>query len=298
MSDNEMPDFVKVEAFLEEAAKEMEEKPIKREHGDSGDELPSRGSVSDHRDRGDRDRDRTRARDGRPEASYRGRDRSRDRDRDRSYRESNNGERNRSRERRRKEGSQSNKDADTDEGDGRTSRRHDRSRERNRGGRGSRGDRDDRRGDFYSGGGRARSRSPRRDGDRYRAGRDHGRDRSRDRRRNDDDRRGSGRRIPTPPEEPTEDDRDKRTIFVQQISARAETRHLRQFFEAIGPVVEAQIVKDRVTGRSKGYVQLPPPFSHVVILGRVEISNDPMRIIRDLELFSENHSMSSFVYMC
>lgn len=50
----------------------------------------------------------------------------------------------------------------------------------------------------------------------------------------------------------TEDDRDKRTIFVQQISQRAETRHLRSFFEAIGPVVEAQIVKDRVTGRSKG----------------------------------------------
>lgn len=29
-------------------------------------------------------------------------------------------------------------------------------------------------------------------------------------------------------------------------------RHLRAFFEAVGPVVEAQIVKDRVTGRSKG----------------------------------------------
>ena len=54
--------------------------------------------------------------------------------------------------------------------------------------------------------------------------------------------------------EVTEDDRDKRTIFVQQISQRAETRHLRQFFETVGPVVEAQIVKDRVTGRSKGYV--------------------------------------------
>ncbi|KAL1598884.1 Phosphatidylinositol-3-phosphatase SAC1 [Paraconiothyrium brasiliense] len=58
------------------------------------------------------------------------------------------------------------------------------------------------------------------------------------------------RRTPTP--EPTEDDRDKRTIFVQQISQRAEMRHLRAFFEAVGPVVEAQIVKDRVTGRSKG----------------------------------------------
>jgi RNA-binding protein 39 len=27
---------------------------------------------------------------------------------------------------------------------------------------------------------------------------------------------------------------------------------LRTFFERVGPVVEAQIVKDRVTGRSKG----------------------------------------------
>jgi RNA-binding protein 39 len=64
--------------------------------------------------------------------------------------------------------------------------------------------------------------------------------------------RKAGRRDKTSTPEVTEDDRDKRTIFVQQISQRAETRHLRAFFEAIGPVVEAQIVKDRVTGRSKG----------------------------------------------
>ncbi|CAI9632667.1 unnamed protein product [Alternaria burnsii] len=113
-----------------------------------------------------------------------------------------------------------------------------------RGGRGGR----DRGGDFYSGGGRPRSRSPRdRGNDRYR-------DRSRDRRpRNGGDERRNSRRNATPPEpEVTEDDRDKRTIFVQQISQRAETRHLRTFFERVGPVVEAQIVKDRVTGRSKG----------------------------------------------
>jgi RNA-binding protein 39 len=249
MSDIDMPDAMKVEALLEEAAKEMEDKTATETHraSQSGDDAPRGGS-----DNRDRDRDRAR-RDGRPSDGHR-----RDRSRERTHRESNNGERHRSRERRRKDGSQSIKDADTDEGDDRTSsRRHDRSRERPRGGRGDRGDRDGRRGDFYSGSGRARSRSPRRDGDRYRAGRDHGRDRSRDRRpRPDDDRRGSGaRRNPTPPEEPTEDDRDKRTIFVQQISARAETRHLRQFFEShCGAVVEAQIVKDRVTGRSKGYV--------------------------------------------
>jgi RNA-binding protein 39 len=239
MSDTDMPDAMKVEALLEEAAKEMEDKTATEAHraSQSGDDAP-RGSEN-------RDRDRAR-RDGRPSDSHR-----RDRSRDRSHRESNNGERHRSR--------------DTDEGDDRiSSRRHDRSRERARGGR---GDRDGRRGDFYSGSGRARSRSPRREGDRYRGGRDHGRDRSRDRRpRVEDDRRGSGaRRNPTPPEEPTEDDRDKRTIFVQQISARAETRHLRQFFEShCGAVVEAQIVKDRVTGRSKGYVLFSPSCSEFV----------------------------------
>lgn len=253
MPDTEMPEAMKVDALLEEAAKEMQEKEkkqtaINHRNSHSGDDT-ARGS-----DTRDRDHDRDRARDGRL-SDMPPRDRGRDRDRYRAHRESNSGERNKSRERRRKEGSQSNKDADTDDGEDRYARRHDRSRERARGGR---GDRDGRRGDFYSGSGRARSRSPRRDGDRYRAGRDHIRDRSRDRRRADGDRRGSGRRNATPPEEPTEDDRDKRTIFVQQISARAETRHLRQFFEVIGPVVEAQIVKDRVTGRSKGYVFFPP----------------------------------------
>lgn len=66
-----------------------------------------------------------------------------------------------------------------------------------------------------------------------------------------DDRLGGGRRR-TPTPEPTEDDRDKRTIFVQQISQRAETRHLRQFLEHIGPVVEAQIAKwERGYGMSR-----------------------------------------------
>ncbi|KAL5115712.1 Phosphatidylinositol-3-phosphatase SAC1 [Pleosporales sp. CAS-2024a] len=120
------------------------------------------------------------------------------------------------------------------------------SRERYRGA-GRRGGRGDGGGDYYSGGGRPRSRSPRRDrDDKYRV-----RDRSRDRRGGREE-RGTARREKTTSPEVTEDDRDKRTVFVQQISQRAETRHLRAFFEAVGPVVEAQIVKDRVTGRSKG----------------------------------------------
>ncbi|RYN44138.1 hypothetical protein AA0112_g206 [Alternaria arborescens] len=212
-----------VEALLEETAREVEMKDAERTASSEARDTDSRRDDrhSDRRDRRDRSRDRG----------------------DR-HRESN-GDRRRSRDRdhRRRDGSRprSSKGADTDEDRDRPRRSSSRDR---RGGRGGR----DRGGDFYSGGGRPRSRSPRdRGNDRYR-------DRSRDRRpRNGGDERRNSRRNATPPEpEVTEDDRDKRTIFVQQISQRAETRHLRTFFERVGPVVEAQIVKDRVTGRSKG----------------------------------------------
>lgn len=95
-------------------------------------------------------------------------------------------------------------------------------------------------GDYYDGRSRvrSRSRSPRRDNNQ---------DSSRGRRGSDEHGR-RGRNSGTPPE----DDRDKRTIFVQQISQRTRTIHLREFFEQVGPVIEAQIVKDRVTGRTKG----------------------------------------------
>ncbi|TKA73572.1 hypothetical protein B0A55_07912 [Friedmanniomyces simplex] len=58
------------------------------------------------------------------------------------------------------------------------------------------------------------------------------------------------RRARTP--EPTDDERDRRTVFVQQLAIRLRTKYLKQFFEQVGPIVEAQIVKDRVSGRSKG----------------------------------------------
>jgi RNA-binding protein 39 len=41
-------------------------------------------------------------------------------------------------------------------------------------------------------------------------------------------------------------------VFVQQLAARLRTRELKDFFEKVGPVAEAQIVKDRVSNRSKG----------------------------------------------
>ncbi|TGJ80437.1 hypothetical protein E0Z10_g8323 [Xylaria hypoxylon] len=110
-------------------------------------------------------------------------------------------------------------------------------------------------GDFYrSGRGareRSRSRSPRRH---YRPRDDH-RDRD-DRpqyRSRDEDKHRNGR---TPKRDATpvltEDERDRRTVFVQQLAARLRTKELKEFFEKVGPVNEAQIVKDRISGRSKG----------------------------------------------
>jgi len=118
-----------------------------------------------------------------------------------------------------------------------------RSRSRDRGGRG--GPRDDDDGDrYYRPGPRDRidRRDPRHDDSR-----------NGDRRDRRDDRRDGGRRERrrTPPE-PTDDERDRRTVFVQQLAARLRTKELMTFFEQVGPVKEAQIVKDRVSGRSKG----------------------------------------------
>ncbi|KAG0648948.1 RNA-binding rsd1 [Hyphodiscus hymeniophilus] len=111
-------------------------------------------------------------------------------------------------------------------------------------------------GDYYRGGGRmrSRSRSPNRNFYRPRDRRD--RDDAdappREDRRNRNERRKSRspKREGTPPL--TEDERDRRTVFVQQLAARLRTKELIGFFEKVGPVKEAQIVKDRVSGRSKG----------------------------------------------
>lgn len=130
-------------------------------------------------------------------------------------------------------------------------------------------------GDYYRGGGRARSRSRSPDDDRHyrplgprRRERDdpHDLDRYRQRERDRDrvDRRDRGgrpprrSRSPRRPAEPepklTDDERDRRTVFVQQLAARLRTKDLIRFFEKVGPVKDAQIVKDRVSQRSKGQV--------------------------------------------
>ena len=202
------------------------------------------------------------------------RDRYRDRSRDRDRRH-----RDRSRDRLKK-----NKDADGDVAMGSPKSERTNGRESHRSKRRSRSRDSDRRhsrrhrdsadaddsirssgGDFYRGGGRARTRSRSPDGDRYyrpgvRARRDDD-DRVRDRspRR---DRPAGRRRTPSPKAkeptpQPTEDERDRRTVFVQQLAARLRTKELIAFFEKVGPVKEAQIVKDRVSGRSKGYASEP-----------------------------------------
>lgn len=127
------------------------------------------------------------------------------------------------------------------------------------------------------------------DGDYYRSGRGGGRDRSRSRsprrhyrprddhrdrddrgqyRSRDEDRPRNGR-TPKGDATPvlTEDERDRRTVFVQQLAARLRTRELKEFFEKVGPVNEAQIVKDRISGRSKGCVIRPlPPLPLATLL--------------------------------
>ncbi|KAB5583659.1 hypothetical protein GE09DRAFT_1079603 [Coniochaeta sp. 2T2.1] len=174
--------------------------------------------------------------------------RDRERERDRKHRERSPGRRSAHRD----SPSDAGKDTPRSDAGSHKSRRRSRSRD-DSDRRHSRRHRD---GDYYrSRGGRSRSRSPNRY---YRPRGDDRRDRDdRSYRRRDDDkddrrggRHGSARAATPPPL--TEDERDRRTVFVQQLAARLRTRELKEFFEKVGPVAEAQIVKDRVSNRSKG----------------------------------------------
>ena len=186
------------------------------------------------------------------------RDDSRDRDRDRKRRD-------RSRDRRHdRDGDGALNSPRSDRGSINGSlkgRKRSRSRDEDRRHRRERED-DDRRnaaGDFHRSG--RRSRTPEderyyRPGEAPRARRDD-RDRERDRDSTKRERKRSTspkKKEKTPEPQLTEDERDRRTVFVQQLAARLRTKELIQFFEKVGPVKEAQIVKDRVSGRSKGFV--------------------------------------------
>jgi RNA-binding protein 23/39 len=162
------------------------------------------------------------------------RDDSRDRDRDRKRRD-------RSREHRRgRDGDDDMRSPRSDRGSANGSHRE-RRRSRSRGDDRRRSRRDN---DHYQ----RRSRSPR-DDRHYRPGSHRGEDDRKDRSRRSTSKEAKGK---TPEPQLTEDERDRRTVFVQQLAARLRTKELIQFFEKVGPVKEAQIVKDRVSGRSKG----------------------------------------------
>lgn len=154
----------------------------------------------------------------------------------------------------------------------RSSRREDRSRRHDSRDRDRRGDdrrdhrRDERRESDRSHGGRRRSRSPRRDSRHQEAGGD---SRSNAHASTEVDRAhhgGSNRqdqRRPSPVAPISEEERDQRTVFVQQLAQRLRTKELIKFFEKAGPVRDAQIVKDKISGRSKGvgYVEFRSPES-------------------------------------
>lgn len=70
-------------------------------------------------------------------------------------------------------------------------------------------------------------------------------------------------------------ERDQRTVFVGQLVMRANERKVQKYFEAVGPVVNVKLIKDR-GGFSKGFgyvefeklesvpvttTSLPPPLS-------------------------------------
>lgn len=252
-----------VEALLDETAKDvkMDDAPPAQaaptnSNGDDPHSSNGKGdSSSDRRPRDDKSRDRG------------DRDKDRDRSRDRRRRD-----RSRDRYGSRRGSPDSVKTPRSEAGSHRSTRRRSRSRDdhRDRHSRRGRGGGD---GDYYrggrGGGARSRSRSPGGNFYRPRDDRRDYRDR-RDRRGGDDDARRGGGRTPradrperekTPPAL-TEDERDRRTVFVQQLAARLRTRDLKEFFEKIGPVSEAQIVKDRVSNRSKGYAYSPLFMCH------------------------------------
>ncbi|KAK0612848.1 hypothetical protein B0T17DRAFT_620239 [Bombardia bombarda] len=234
-----------VEALLDSTASSKEQNSKATTNGDSSPQNGSKNSNGVRGSGGGRER---------------GRDSSRDRDGGRGDYSTRKQHRDRSSGRLRNSSSENGRETPRSEAGSHKSRRRSRSRDssarhsrRNRGGDG----------DFYrgsdtrgrgGGGGRSRSRSPHRY---YRPRGDDRRDRDdRSYRRRDDDRgarggRHSMPRDPTPPQL-TEDERDRRTVFVQQLAARLRTRELKDFFEKVGPVAEAQIVKDRVSNRSKG----------------------------------------------
>jgi len=80
--------------------------------------------------------------------------------------------------------------------------------------------------------------------------RSHSRSRSRSRSRSGSPRNISVERSDKP--EVSEADRDRRTVFVMQLSAKLRNSELREFFSRVGKVSDVKIIADRNSRRSKG----------------------------------------------
>lgn len=83
------------------------------------------------------------------------------------------------------------------------------------------------------------------------------------------------------PEDPKEDDSEARSVFVSQLAARLTARDLGYFFEdklGEGTVMDARIVTDRLSRRSKGYGTLLSSFWHslTLVAASVTLSSAPL----------------------
>jgi RNA-binding protein 39 len=88
------------------------------------------------------------------------------------------------------------------------------------------------------------------------------------------------RRSRTPPPRPSPRyndpvDRNRRTVFVQQLAARLRTRELIDFFERAGEVRHADIVRDRGSHRSRGaaYVEF---YDYESVQRAVDLSGEKL----------------------
>jgi RNA-binding protein 39 len=98
-----------------------------------------------------------------------------------------------------------------------------------------------------------------------------------------------------PDAEPKEDDSEARSVFVSQLAARLTARDLGYFFEdklGEGSVMDARIVTDRISRRSKGYAT-----SLIVEGGVLTCSSIGYVEMRTIELVDKAINLSGTVVM-
>ncbi|KAG1672326.1 RNA-binding protein 39 [Nymphon striatum] len=72
-----------------------------------------------------------------------------------------------------------------------------------------------------------------------------------------------------PPEDMTPEERDARTVFCMQLSARVRARDIEEFFSSVGKVTDVRLITDNKTRRSKGicYVEFKDVASVPLAMG-------------------------------